>query len=86
MMPMPPQSPSDAHSQSNMSQAQLLNESLGLLSLPEVADLLRVSRVTLYRFIGQGRITVHKVGRRLRIQKKDVLEFLNANRYECEKR
>lgn len=84
-MQTPSQSLSDAHSQSNMSEAQLLNANLGLLNLPEVANLLRVSRVTLYRFIGQGRISVHKVGRRLRIQKKDVLEFLEANRYEREK-
>lgn len=85
MMQTPSQSVSDAHSQSNMSEAQILSASLGLLSLPEVADLLKVSRITLYRLIAQGRISVHKVGRRLRIQKKDVLEFLEANRYEREK-
>jgi excisionase family DNA binding protein len=43
-----------------------------LLTFREAADLLRVSRATMYRLISSGHLVGHKVGRGWRFYKADV--------------
>ena len=43
----------------------------------EVADLLRVSRMTVYRLIKQGDMPALKVGRGYRLREQDVHSYLN---------
>ncbi len=47
-----------------------------LLTFQEAADLLRVSRATMYRLISSGQLVGHKVGRGWRFYKADIHRFV----------
>jgi excisionase family DNA binding protein len=47
-----------------------------LLTVNEVADLLRVSRMTVYRLIKQGEMPALRVGRGYRLRDEDVQSYL----------
>lgn len=51
-----------------------------LLTFQEAADLLRVSRATMYRLLASGQLVGHKVGRGWRFYKADVHRFVAAQR------
>ena len=48
-----------------------------LLTVNEVADLLRVSRMTVYRLIKEGQLKALRVGRSYRLREDDVDEYLS---------
>ena len=48
-----------------------------LLTVNEVADHLRVSRMTVYRLIRQGDMAALRVGRNYRLREEDVHSYLN---------
>ena len=50
--------------------------STDLLTLPEVADLLRVSQSTVYALLRRGEIPAHKVGAQWRVWRDDALKVL----------
>ena len=54
-----------------------------LLTVNEVADLLRVSRMTVYRLIKQGDMPSLKVGRSYRLREEDVHSYLNERYTEA---
>ncbi|MEP6758833.1 MAG: helix-turn-helix domain-containing protein [Actinomycetota bacterium] len=54
-----------------------------LLTVNEVADLLRVSRMTVYRLIKEGQIKALRVGRSYRLREDDVDEYLSARYTEA---
>lgn len=80
MIPSPSQSV-DAHSQQNMSETHVTSNNLGLLNLPEVAEMLRVSRITVYRLVAKRILSVYRVGRRMRFRKDHILGYLEQNHY-----
>ena len=49
----------------------------------EVADLLRVSRMTVYRLIKEGQLKALRVGRSYRLREDDVDEYLSARYTEA---
>ena len=49
-----------------------------LLTFQEAAELLRVSRATMYRLLASGQLVGHKVGRGWRFYKTDVHTFVAA--------
>ena len=51
-----------------------------LLTVNEVADLLRVSRMTVYRMIKEGEMPAVRVGRGYRLREDDVDTYL-SDRY-----
>jgi excisionase family DNA binding protein len=51
-----------------------------LLTVNEVADLLRVSRMTVYRLIKDGAMPAFRVGRGYRLREEDVHTYL-TDRY-----
>lgn len=51
-----------------------------LLRVREVADLMRVSCMTVYRLIRGGELTAVRVGRSYRIWEGDVAEYLTRGR------
>lgn len=53
-----------------------------LLTVTEVARLLRVSNMTVYRMLKGGVLPVVKVGRNYRIRNKDLSNFLVKNSYQ----
>ena len=54
-----------------------------LLTVNEVADLLRVSRMTVYRLIRQGDMAALRVGRNYRLREEDVHSYLNERYTEA---
>ncbi len=51
-----------------------------LLSVGEVAEVLRISRSKVYELVASRQLPAYKPGGRLRIQKKAVREFLRDSR------
>lgn len=51
-----------------------------LLSIPQVATFLNVSRLTVYRLIERGLLPVYKIARRLRFRPNDVEAYLASAR------
>lgn len=49
-----------------------------LLTVREVAALMRVSNMTVYRLIRDGSLTATRVGKNFRIRQVDVTEYLDA--------
>jgi excisionase family DNA binding protein len=54
-----------------------------LLTVNEVADLLRVSRMTVYRLIKDGQMKAIRVGRNYRLREDDVDEYLSKRYTEA---
>jgi excisionase family DNA binding protein len=54
-----------------------------LLTVNEVADLLRVSRMTVYRLIKEGQLAAIRVGRSYRLREDDVDEYLRQRYHEA---
>lgn len=75
----------DAHSQQNMNDTGTIKDQFEFLDLTEVAKILHVSRITIYRLIARQAMAVYRIGRRMRFQKNDVLEYLASNRYARKK-
>ena len=53
------------------------------LTVNEVADLLRVSRMTVYRLIKEGQLKALRVGRSYRLREDDVDEYLSKRYTEA---
>lgn len=49
-----------------------------LLTVAEVASLMRVSRMTVYRLIRRGQLKAIRVGRNYRVREDDFNEYLEA--------
>ncbi len=51
-----------------------------LLTPPEVAALLRISRATLYRLVESRRVPFYRIGGVLRLDRRDLVEYLARQR------
>ncbi len=70
-----------AHSQQNMLETTYsLHPNEALLSVMQVAHLLNVSRLTIYRLIERGALPVYRIARRLRFAKSDLRDYLDNSR------
>ena len=49
-----------------------------LLTVAEVATLMRVSRMTVYRLIRRGQLKAIRVGRNYRVREQDLTAYLEA--------
>ncbi len=54
-----------------------------LLTVNEVADLLRVSRMTVYRLIKTGEMSALRVGRNYRLREEDIHTYLTERYTEA---
>jgi excisionase family DNA binding protein len=54
------------------------------MTLPEVADALKVSRRTVYRWIKDGDLNAYKFANEYRITESDLKEFLESRRTRAE--
>ena len=54
-----------------------------LLTVNEVADLLRVSRMTVYRLIKTGEMSAFRVGRGYRLREEDIDSYLTERYTEA---
>lgn len=55
-----------------------------LLTVAEVADVLRVSNMTVYRLIKGGELPAIRVGKNYRIRQHDLDAYLNAGSVQAE--
>jgi excisionase family DNA binding protein len=49
-----------------------------LLTVAEVANVIRVSRMTVYRLIRRGQLKAIRVGRNYRVREEDLNDYLEA--------
>lgn len=57
-----------------------------LYTARELANLLRVNIMTIYRYIKAGKLDAYKFGKEFRIEKKEFVKFLNKNKTTNTKR
>ncbi len=57
-----------------------MTETGKLYTLQEVADYLRVSRQTIYNWVGAGKIKASKCGKEYRITEQDLQDFMKKGR------
>lgn len=50
-----------------------------LLTVPELATVLRVGRNTAYRLIDDGTIPAIKIGRQIRVYREDVIRYVSGS-------
>lgn len=53
------------------------------LTIAEVADRMRVSKMTVYRFVHGGELPAVRVGRSFRVTEEDLNEFLRKSFYDA---
>jgi len=58
------------------------NPTIELLTLDELANMLKISHAGVYRLIEKRLIPFHKVMRSIRFDKNDVISYLQQNRIE----
>jgi excisionase family DNA binding protein len=59
-------------------QAQIFPENTKLWTVAEVADLLRVGTMTIYRWVNSGELKSVKIGRVIRVREKDLRDILGV--------
>ncbi len=59
------------------------NDSGTFLTVAEVAQLMRVSKMTVYRLVHSGELPAVRVGRSFRVHEQAVEEYLGASIYEA---
>ena len=50
-----------------------------LLTVPELATVLRIGRNTAYRLIDDGTIPAIKIGRQIRVYREDVIRYVSGS-------
>jgi len=60
----------------NMTDHQPIDPDLKLLTVAEIAAILRISKMTVYRLIESGDIPALRVGRSFRVPEDDVKQYL----------
>ena len=55
-------------------------ENEGSLTAVEVADLLKITKNTVYELVKRGELPGYKVGKKLRIDKEDVEDYINSQK------
>ncbi|MDO5732112.1 helix-turn-helix domain-containing protein [Corynebacterium sphenisci] len=53
------------------------------LTVAEVADIMRVSKMTVYRLVHSGELPAVRVGRSFRVHEKAVAEYLESSSYQA---
>jgi putative molybdopterin biosynthesis protein len=51
-----------------------------LLTLSEVAERLRLSKLTVWRYVKEGRLPAYKIGRDLRIKSSELETYIESKR------
>jgi len=52
------------------------------MTVKEVAELLKLNKMTIYRYVRAGKLTAYKVGKDLRIKGEDIDNFLESIRIQ----
>jgi len=57
-----------------------LNNGKEIMTVNEVAEFLKISTVTTYRLVQEGKISAFKVGRSWRVKRTDLNEFIEQQK------
>jgi excisionase family DNA binding protein len=55
-------------------------EAMGILTVPEVADVLKLSKSKVYALIERGEMPVVRIGKSVRILASDLVAWINSRR------
>ena len=58
-------------------------ENVTFLTVAEVAEIMRVSKMTVYRLVHSGELPAVRVGRSFRVHEQAVNDYLNSSYYEA---
>ena len=62
----------------------VVNEDKGkFLTVAEVAEIMRVSKMTVYRLVHSGELPAVRVGRSFRVREEDANEYLRKSFYDA---
>jgi len=53
-----------------------------IMTVSEVAEYLKISEVTTYKFVQEGKIPGFKIGRHWRVKRSDLIEFIEKQKRE----
>lgn len=53
-------------------------------TIKEVAEILKVAYLTVYRWVKDGKIEAYKLGKEYRIKKIDIEKFVEGSKYQTE--
>lgn len=53
-------------------------------TIKEVAEILKVAYLTVYRWVKDGKIAAYKLGKEYRIKKIDLYNFVKSSKYKTE--
>lgn len=56
-----------------------------MLTAKEVAEVLRTGLLTVYKLIKEGKIPAYKIGRQWRVKRKDLIQYIEAQRASVSK-
>lgn len=51
-----------------------------IMTITQVADYLKISEITTYKLVQEGKIPAFKVGRHWRVMKEDLKEFIDKQK------
>lgn len=54
-------------------------------TIKEVAEILKVAYLTVYRWVKDGKIQAYKIGKEYRIKKADLDNFVESSKYKTDK-
>ncbi|MBS4538993.1 helix-turn-helix domain-containing protein [Clostridium sp. D2Q-11] len=57
-----------------------MNNDDEIMTISEVANYLKISEVTTYKFVKEGKIPGFKIGRHWRVKKEDLTEFIEKQK------
>ena len=52
-----------------------------IMTITEVADYLKISEVTTYKFVQDGKISGFKIGRHWRVKRSDLAQFIEKQKH-----
>lgn len=55
-------------------------------TLKEITELLKISYITVYRWVQAGKIPAYKVGKQYRINKVDYEAFIKSNKFKVKQK
>jgi len=60
----------------------LSHSELTLIKVPEVLQLLQISRTTLHKYVIEGKIQSHKLGTRVFYIREEIIEIVKSGKFE----
>ena len=60
---------------------KVYNKEDEIMTITEVAEYLKISEVTTYKFVQDGKISGFKIGRHWRVKRSDLVQFIEKQKH-----